>query len=141
MKSIRRFLQQNIFVLLGPLLAVAIASYPLQLHMSLSRYQHYGLAVFAWGFCYIWQFIWYYKVTLPWSRLCFLFTGLYLASAGFLFYLNPWLDVSADLITSQMRVFRLGLGITYLVLALPIFFAWYMSYLEERHAEQQIHKH
>lgn len=141
MKSIRRFLQQNIFVLLGPVLAVAIASYPLQLHMTLSRYQHYGLAIFAWGFCYIWQFIWYYKITLPWSRLCFLFTGLYLASAGFLFYLNPWLDVSADLITSQMRTIRLILGITYLVLVLPIFFAWFMSYQEERHAEQQIHKH
>lgn len=137
----RRFLQQNFFVLLGPILATIIAAYPLQLYISLSRYQHYGLAVFAWGFCYVWHFIWYYKVTLPWARLCFLFTGIYLASAGFLFYLNPWLDVSADLITSQMRHVRLILGITYLALALPIFFTWYMSYQEERHAAQENHKH
>jgi len=139
-KNFRHFLKQNVFVLLGPILAVAIGSYPLQLHMPLSRYQHYGLAVFAWGFCYIWQFIWYYKVTLPWSRLCFLFTGLYLASAGFLFYLNPWLDVSADLITSQMRSVRVVLGFTYLFFALPVCVTWYMSYREERKAGQ-IHKH
>lgn len=128
----QRFLKQNVFVLLGPILAVAISAFPLQLHMSLSRYQHYGLAIFAWGFCYIWQFIWYYRVTQFWTRLSFLLTGLYLASAGFLFYLNPWLDVSADLITSQMRTVRLILGFTYLAMTPPIFFVWFMSYLEER---------
>ena len=134
MQKFLLLLRRYFFLSLGPPAALAIICTPLQLSMSLSRYQHYGLAVFAWGLCYILQLIWSYKRTLPWSRLSYLVTGLYLSSAGMLFYCNPWLDVSADLITEGMRTVRRMLGITYALLALPICIIWYESYRQERKA-------
>ena len=127
-------LRRQFFLTLGPVLALIIFSTPLQLHMPLARYQHYGLAVFAWGLCYILQLIWSYKRILPWTRISYLATGLYLTSAGMLFYLNPWLDAAANLATSSMRIIRVILGLSYALMVFPILIIWYTSYQQERKA-------
>ncbi len=113
-------LKDHNFILLGFISGLVILSIPLQLHMSLGRYQHYGLALFAFGLGYIIQTVWSWRHLARRPRLGYAITGLYLTSIGFILYANPWLDTRVTAITEEKENLKALIGWIYAIACLPL---------------------
>lgn len=111
-------------------MAAAIIATPLQLHYSLSRYQHYGLGIFVWGLGHIIQTIWMWRLSGKWMRIGGICGGLYLTSLGLVFYANPWLDPRVAVQTEAQENFRALIGYLYTGLTVPLMLVWIESTIE-----------
>lgn len=125
-----------VLILIGLAFAYVIHSIPLQLHMPLGRYQHYGLSIFVLGLGYILQIVWSWKNLKRWARLGYIATGLYLTSVGIVLYANPWLDSRVAIMTEEKEDWKVIIGWIYTFLAMPLAFI-YMGWIKEDHTSQK----
>lgn len=126
-RDLQEKLKDYLIVLLSLATALAVVLYPLQLHVSLGRSQHYGLSVFILGLGYIVQVVWSWRSLKRWARAGYAATGFYLASIGVVLYANPWLDPRVTVVTSEKENIRALIVWIYTVLGLPlayIYFEW-----------------
>jgi hypothetical protein len=122
------------------LVAIVIYFIPLQHYLSLGRYQHYGLAIFIWGWGYIVQAIWAWKLCGNWSRGSYILAGLYLTSLGITLYANPWLEPRVALQTDVQMVWRFYISLFFILLSIPTTIVWLMGLAEELHENGKRHK-
>jgi hypothetical protein len=116
---------------LSMLCAAAIALLPLQKYMTLSRFQKYGMAIFAFGVGYFIQLAWSWRKLKKWARASSCATAMFFASVGVTFYENPWLDTNVSVQTDDRLHFRYLLLGGYFVFALIIGFIWFKWIAED----------
>jgi len=131
----RRFLkplEHQLLIFIFLFLAVATILTPLQHYIALSRYQHWGLGLFIFALGHIIQLIWSWQSLGRWMRISYLWSALYISSAGILFFANPWLDARISLESSRQDKLRSHMILTYSVLALPAVWFWIKCFQEMR---------
>jgi Ca2+/Na+ antiporter len=106
------------FVLLFAMLAAGVYLTPLQKYMTLSRFQHWGMAIGLLGVGYLLQSIWSWNTFSRWARIAHLSSAFFWLVVGFTFYSNPWLDTRMSAGTHDTEISRSTLMIIYLVLFL-----------------------
>jgi len=111
------------FILAMTLIAMAAYKAPLQQFISLSRYQHVGIAIFLFGMGYVMQTIWSWRVYSKWARISNIVTSAYFCSVGLFFYTNTWLE-NYVVPTPRNMLVRYGLVFIYLFLALIVSGFW-----------------
>jgi hypothetical protein len=122
----------SFFIVLGFVLGAVTLMVPLQHYISLGRYQHYGIAIFLFGFGYVLHSIWTWRQQSFWSRLCYSFTGVFFCSVGLLFYANPWLDWKTAVQTGEKDLLRKTYMGVYLFLGFVLVLVWLVTYSKTR---------
>jgi hypothetical protein len=98
---------RNILILVGfAMLAVGILATPLQHFMPLSRFQHYGIAIFVFGLGYLVQGVVSWRGIRRLARFAYLATTTFFCTAGLLFLNNPWLDLRMVTSGDEQLMFR-----------------------------------
>jgi len=117
--------RRSIWLLMGfALLAIALLLTPLQRHISLSRFQHYGISIFTFGLGYIIQVIVSWHQVRALARFAYFATGFLFASAGIIFMSNPGLDLQLSVSSEDQLLFRHYLIGGYGLVGLFISFIW-----------------
>lgn len=111
-------------VLVGMMLAVVAVSFPLQHHMTLSRFQHYAIGISIWALGYLIQLAISWRALGAWGRATLVYACFYMASIAFVIYTNPWLDHTVQLQTNSQgaatRDFLVGFGAETVLLAVML---------------------
>ena len=128
--GLRSYLKHQGIVIAFLGLGAAVAATPLQHYVSMARYQHWGLAVFIFGLGYIIQLVWSWRHLGLWTRLSMFWSGLYISSAGMIFYANPWLDTRFAVETAGQEEFRQKLIYIFAGMTAPAILFWQRSYQE-----------
>jgi hypothetical protein len=117
--------RRRIWVLMGfALLAIALLLTPLQRHISLSRFQHYGISIFTFGLGYLVQVIVSRHEVRALARLAYFATGCLFVSAGIIFMSNPGLDLQLSVSSDDQLMLRHYLIGGYGLVGLSISFVW-----------------
>jgi hypothetical protein len=106
------------------IIAAIALKMPLQHYISLTRYQHVGIAIFLFGMGYTMQSIWSWRVYSKWAKMANLATSAFFCSVGLYFYRNTWLEEYATEATPTRYLGRLILMFIYLLLALVVSIFW-----------------
>jgi hypothetical protein len=133
--NLKRILFRNICWLLGLAVGIIILLIPLQHYVTLGRYQHYGMAVFAFGLGYVLHCIWTWRDEDFWSRLSYALTGAFCSSVGLLFYANPWMDWKTSVQTEEKQLLRWALSGVYLILGFILMIVWLITYIKRPQTE------
>lgn len=112
------------FILAMSIIAFIALKMPLQHYISLTRYQHVGIAIFLFGMGYTMQSIWSWRVYSKWAKMANLATSAFFCSVGLFFYRNTWLEEYATEATPTRYLGRLILMFIYLLLALVVSIFW-----------------
>ncbi len=112
------------FILAMAIIALIALKTPLQHYISLTRYQHVGIAIFVFGMGYVMQSIWSWRTYSKWAKMSNLATGAFFTSVGMFFYKNTWLEEYATEVTPVRYLGRLILLFVYLLLALFVSLFW-----------------
>lgn len=123
-------IQHQEILIMFILAAIATAVIPLQRYITLSRYQHWGLALFVLGLGHFLQLIWSWKHLKIWTRLALTWTGGFMATAGLVFYSNPWLDTRVAIASEAADEARPILAGIFAALAIPLVIFWVKSLQE-----------
>lgn len=101
-------------LLLMMIMAGAIRLFPLQHHITLSRYQHWAIALYVWGAGFFLQAAWSWRRLSKVGRAALVSAGTYVLGSAMVLYANPWLDPSIALQTQDQEssrfLFSLGCG-------------------------------
>lgn len=125
--EIRKHIRHHELVVGAFILAIAVALFPLQHYMTLSRFQHYGLALGVWAFGFFVQMV------VSWRRMGFFghaylgVASIYLAMFAHVIYTNPWLDPKVTLETTTQASSRHDLASLFIGLGMVlmcIYFGW-----------------
>ena len=111
-------------LILTMLIAVAIRLYPLQHHMTLSRYQHWGIALYIWGLGFYIQAIWSWRQLTGRGRIALLASGTYVSALAMMLYTNPWLDTTVSLQTSEQEDSRFFISVGFALAAVVVGILW-----------------
>lgn len=106
------------------LIALVAFKTPLQHYISLTRYQHVGIAIFLFGMGYVMQAIWSWRVYSKWAKMANFATSAFFCSVGLFFYCNTWLEEYATDATPSRYIGRLVLVFIYLFMALIVSGFW-----------------
>ncbi|MBX9689296.1 MAG: hypothetical protein K2X27_21480 [Candidatus Obscuribacterales bacterium] len=107
LSKIKKQLQHQEITLFMFFLALCLFRFPLQHHISLARFQHYGLALYVWALGFFFQLAWSWKKLSLRGRACLLSTGTYIGFFAMVFYQNPWLDARMAVQTEGQDLLRL----------------------------------
>ena len=117
--------------LLTFILAFATLKFPLQHHIILARYQHYGICLYIWSLGFVLQTVWSWRKLTPKGRLCLLATGAYVGSFALIFYQSPWLDSRMAIQTDEQDAFLLVYRLVCAVFGFIVSVTW-LAWLMER---------
>lgn len=115
------------------LAGLALFKFPLQHHMILARFQHYGLCLYVWSLGFFFQTIWSWRYLTGIGRASLLSTGTYLAIFGFIFYESPWLDSRMAVQTEEQDLLRLAYAAAGALFGSIIVILWLVWMLERKH--------
>jgi hypothetical protein len=87
-------------------LACIAKTVPLQHYITLSRYQHWAIALFIWSLGFFFQCIRSWNRISVLGRIALLCGGLYVSSAATALYMNPWMDTTVSLETTEQAESR-----------------------------------
>ena len=118
-------------------LAAAILATPIQLHFSISRIQHFGLASFTAGLGYIVQTVWSWKNLKLWARIIQSYFGLWFGTVGIILYGNPWLEPAMAIRTEAQEALRDIIIRSISLMAVPIPLIAFMWIREELAARRK----
>jgi hypothetical protein len=136
-RSWQRNRQSNV-VLVFSIITVAIILIPIQHYVTLSRNQHYALAIATLGFGYLLQASLSWRNLSGWGRICHLTTGLFFASVAIVFAQNPWLDLKNGPLTDEQEMLRKLTVTSYAFLGLLISAMWLGLIFENAKAKGKI---
>ncbi|MGD9679641.1 MAG: hypothetical protein AB7W16_00540 [Candidatus Obscuribacterales bacterium] len=106
------------------ILALVILCLKPQHYVSMSRFQHYGIAFAIFGLGYLLETALSWKTLHKWARGSYLGTGLLFGSAGLIFWFCPWLDVNLSVQTAETDMYRTILLVSYLTFSVGVGAAW-----------------
>lgn len=124
LKSFWRRVTKYGFILAMTIASLVACNTPLQHYISLTRYQHVGIAIFLFGMGYVMQTIWSWRVYSKWARLANIATFVFFCSVGLFFYMTPGLDGYATDPSPKKILVRLTHIFTYLFFALVVSLFW-----------------
>jgi hypothetical protein len=119
--------------------SIAILQTPLQHEITLSRFQHYSIGVFAVALGFLLQIVVSWRHHTKWGRLAMLASVLYLGGFGLICYQNPWLDGNFDLTTKSQEEWRPRFAGIFLMAGFAVSFFW-AKWLQETNREVRVHK-
>lgn len=99
-------------LMLMMLLAGAVRLFPLQHHISLSRYQHWAIALYVWGIGFFIQAAWSWKRLSKIGKASLVAAGVYVLSSAAALYSNPWLDSSISLQFAEQESTRFVISLS-----------------------------
>lgn len=114
------------------IIAIAIYRFPLQRHISLARFQHYGICLYVWSLGFILQTIWSWKYLSVRGRLAMLSTGIYVGIFAMVFYSSPWLDARMAVQTMEQGYLRILYAILCALLGIVVAVMWLFWVLEDK---------
>lgn len=124
LKSLWRRITKYGFILTMTIVALIAFKTPLQHYISLTRYQHVGIAIFLFGMGYVMQTIWSWRVYSKWAKLANIATFMFFCSVGLFFYMTPGLDGYTTDPSPKKILVRLSHIFTYLFFALGVSLFW-----------------
>jgi hypothetical protein len=89
LRALRENIRHREILLLSMVVAVVLLQTPLQHYMTLSRFQHYAIGVFAVATGFLLQMVIAWRGLSLWGRLAMLASALYLGAFGLVCYQNP----------------------------------------------------
>ncbi len=135
-KKVYMSLARHYIVLGGGLIGLALLFYPLQKHMALGRFQHYGIAISCFGIGYFFQTLVSWKRLGKWGRVSYITSFTFFVLVGLAFYMNPWLDYRVSIQTSENEATKGILIVCYLFCSLAVVASWVKWILEEHKKEE-----
>lgn len=111
-------------LMLMMLLAGAIRIFPLQHHISLSRYQHWGIALYVWGIGFFIQAAWSWRRLSNIGKASLVAAGVYVLSSATVLYSNPWLDTSISLQLAEQEGTRFAFSVSCGAVGLLVGLLW-----------------
>ncbi len=130
-KKILMSLARHIMVLSGGIAGLFVLFTPIQLHIPMGRFQHYGLAIACFGLGFLMQVLFSWKALGKWGRTSYMTSFAFFALVGLAFYLNPWLDYRVSIQTQENEATKGILIICYLFCSLAVVGSWIKWILEE----------
>jgi hypothetical protein len=124
LRALRENIRHREILLLSMVVAVVLLQTPLQHYMTLSRFQHYAIGVFAVATGFLLQMVIAWRGLSLWGRLAMLASALYLGAFGLVCYQNPWLDVSFDMQTALQEEMRPRFAVAFLCAGFGVSFFW-----------------
>lgn len=118
-------------------IAVVVVLCPLQLYISLSRPQHYGLAVGALGIGYILQSALSWRVFGKFERACYLATGAFFSTMASVLIQNSWLDATNSVQTEDQLELRKVILAAYLFFGLAMAGMWLALIIRNMKAQER----
>lgn len=131
MKTCLQKLTNHWWIVLGLVVTIAILSFPLQHHIILSRFQHYGIALYAVVAGYLLQLFASWRKSGVWSRSALLASVVYYGALATVFLLNSWLDGTVALESEDQIALRHYLAAGFGIVSFPLGFAWLRAWAEE----------
>ena len=119
------------------LAAFALLKFPLQHHIALSRFQHYGICLYVWALGFLFQTIWSWRYLTVRGRACLISTGMYVGIFAVIFYQSPWLDSRMAVPTDDQELLRIFYTIICAVLGFFVSVFWLAWVLERRPAKEE----
>ncbi len=107
LEALRKQVQHQEITLFMLFLAFCLLKFPIQHHISIARFQHYGLCLYLWSLGYFFQLIWSWKHLTRKGRASLFSTGVYVGIFAIIFYSSPWLDVRMAVQTEEQDILRL----------------------------------
>jgi len=118
-------------------LAFSLYKFPLQHHITLARFQHYGICLYVWALGFVLQVIWSWKRLSARGRACQISTALYVGTFALIFYENPWLDSRMSVQTMEQDFLRLAYAILCALFGLVVSVIWVFWLLEQKPNEME----
>ncbi len=131
MKTCLQKLYNHWFIILGLVVTIMILSFPLQHHITLSRFQHYGIALYGVVFGYLLQLFSSWRKTGGWSRSALAASVIYYGALATVFLLNSWLDGTVTLESEEQIAVRRYLAAGFGIISFPLGFTWLRAWAEE----------
>lgn len=125
--------QRYHLIVLFAILALLSLIYQPQHSISISRYQHYAIAIALLSAGYTGQALLNWQAVSTWTRFCYLATGAFFASVAIIFFFNPWLDYKVAVQTEERHNLRSIWIYSYMCLSLALSGIW----LKLAHEETQ----
>lgn len=129
---LRRQLRNQEISLAALLAAFALRMFPLQHHVTMARFQHYGLCLYVWSLGFFLQVIWSWRSLTIRGRASLLATGFYIGLFGIIFYQSPWLDVRMAVQTEEEDYLRIFYILLCAFLGFVVFVLWLAWILERK---------
>jgi hypothetical protein len=120
-------LKSNIFIFLGFALGWAVLVFPLQHHLTLARFQHYGIALFVFCLGYALNCLCTWRSQSFWYKLSNLLTALFFCLVSLIFYCNPWLDTRNSEQTQANNLMRAFFIAFYLAGGFVLMVSWLIA--------------
>ena len=111
-------------ILLFALIALIVLLVHLQDYVSISRFQHYGIALLIFGLGWLLESAWSFRKLSTWARMSYFSTCLFFLSVGLVFFNNSWLDRRVSVSTEETQKTERVLVISYLVFILYLAAVW-----------------
>lgn len=111
-------------MLLSILASFVIIQTPLQHQITLARFQHYAIGVFAVATGFLLQLVVSWRHHTIWGKLAMLSSVIYLGAFGYVCYTNPWLDANFNLTTNAQEEWRPRFAAIFLFSGLAVSFFW-----------------
>ncbi len=134
---IKKQVKQQEICLLSFIGAVALLKFPLQHHITLARFQHYGLCLYVWALGFILQTIWSWRYLSIRGRASLLATGFYIGTFALIFYESPWLDTRMAVQTDEQDILRVVYALTCAVLGFIVSGLWLAWVIERKKAPEK----
>lgn len=128
----RKNLRHQEIALVLFIVAIVLFKFPLQHHITLSRFQHYGICLYVWALGFLLQLIWSWRTLTIRGRTAMISTGSYVALFALIFYSNPWLDVKMAVQTDEQNFLRSLYGLLCAVLGFVVAVIWLAWVLEDK---------
>lgn len=126
------FKSTELICLIGFFLACLLLMIPLQKFISLSRFQHYGLACFIFGSSYFFQGLVSWHSIKKWGRRSYLISAIFFVSVAVFFLTSPWLDSRISLQTEEQKLFTRVMTGNFCLVAILVVYVWWRFYQERK---------
>jgi len=118
-------------ILVFAVTALVLFIYPIQHHISISRFQHWGMAVAVLGCGFLLETVYSFRQLDKWACRCYVSTGLFFSSVAYVLYNNPWLDPRIKVQTAETDRIECMFIIAYGVFCVYLAAVWTKWIIEE----------
>lgn len=131
LKALGRQIRHHEMVLITGLIALSILLFPLQKHIPLSRFEHYGMSIYVWALGFIAQVAVSWRILSPLGRASYISAAIYLGTFGATIYNNPWLDRHISLQTYAQEEMIDGFFLVAIGSGILVSLLWFVWFIQE----------
>jgi cytochrome b561 len=131
LKKLWRLASRCRLILFFAIASLTFFLFPIQHYVTISRFQHWGVAVAMLGIGFLLETACLFKKLDRWACRCYLSTGLFFASVAVVLYTNPWLDPRVKIQTTETDRMECIFIVAYLVFCIYLAAVWTKWIIEE----------